>query len=188
MAHYSSERSLGARVAAARRARGYRTLKELAAALEGTGLTASILQNIELDRRANIDISHVLNLARTLEVPVSYLLAPMARPGDIVDLPNLGASFKNMTASEFDAWLSAIPNASYTAGSAAERTDRAELQALRELQTARRELYRLEAIAGMEEFGDESEALREDSRMKRAQLRSRIDGLQKFLASDGWEV
>lgn len=187
MAHYSSEGSLGARIAAARRARGYRTLKDLAEALEGTGLTVSILQNIELDRRANIDVSHVLNLAKTLDVPVSYLLAPMARPGDPIDLPNMGAALADMTASEFDAWLCAIPNADYTAVTAAERSDRAELQALRELQSATRELRRLEVVADLERDGG-SEALRLDAQSKEDHLHSRIDGLRKFLISAGWEV
>lgn len=185
MAHYSSERSLGARVAAARRLRGYKTLKELAVALEGTGLTSSVLQNIELDRRANIDVSHVLNLAKVLGVPVSFLLAPMARPGDIVDLPNLGAAFANMTASEFDAWLSSIPNADYTATMAFERSDRAELQALRELQTARRELRRLEAAQDLE--ADEP-ALQADAITRIEHTKERISGLRKFLTSSGWEV
>jgi transcriptional regulator with XRE-family HTH domain len=156
--------------------------------MEGTGLTASILQNIELDRRANIDVTHVLNLAAALGVPVSYLLAPMARPGDPIDLPNMGAAFAGMTASEFDAWLSAIPNADYVAGTAAERNDRAELQALRELQSARRERRRLEVVIDLE--GDEGglNILRKDAQSKRDHLDSRIDTLRNFLTAAGWEV
>jgi transcriptional regulator with XRE-family HTH domain len=186
MAHYSAERSLGARVAAARRARGFRTLKELASAMEGTGLTAAVLQNIELDRRTNIDVTHILNLAKTLGVPVSHLLAPMARPGDAVDLPNLIPDLTNMSAAEFDAWLSSVPNTDYVADSADERNDRAELQALRELQAARRELRRLETTAQLEH--DQPQELRDNSRAQRELIRTRIEGLRKFLISVDWDV
>ncbi len=155
--------------------------------MEGTGLTASVLQNIELDRRANIDVSQVLNLAMTLGVPVSYLLAPMARSGDPLDLPNLGPGFEKMTASAFDSWLSSIAEADYIAATADERSDRAQLQALRELQTLKRELRRSEVLSTIDDQG-RPEALRQDLEDQLDSLRRRIQGLQDFLVSAGWEV
>lgn len=187
MADYSAEKSIGARIAAARRARGFRSTKELAAAMEGTGLTESVLENLEGNRRANIDVSHVLNIAKALGVPVVSLLAPMARPESAVDLPNLGPAFADMTAAEFDAWLCAVPGSSYSAATPQERSDRAELQALRELQTARRELRRLDVARRLEDDIDKPVALRDDLTAQRELLSSRIDRLRDFLASAGWE-
>lgn len=155
--------------------------------MEGTGLTASVLQNIELGRRANIDVGQVLNLAMTLGVPVSHLLAPMARPEDPLDLPNLGPGFETMTASAFDAWLSSIAGADYTAATADERSDRAQLQALRELQILKRELRRTEVVSSIDER-ERPDALRQDLNDQVDSLRRRIRGLEDFLASAGWEV
>jgi transcriptional regulator with XRE-family HTH domain len=188
MAGYAAEKTIGSRIAAARRARGFRSTRELAAAMAGTGLTESVLENLESDRRANIDVSHVLNIARTLGVPVVSLLAPMARPEDLLDLPNLGPLFTNMTAAEFDAWLGSIPNSSYTASTNEERSDRAELQALRELQSAQRELRRLESSAALEDHPEQPESLRLGLDAQLDGVRARIDGLRKFLTSVGWEV
>jgi transcriptional regulator with XRE-family HTH domain len=187
MADYRAERSIGARIAAARRSRGFRTTKELAAAMEGTGITPAVLENIESGRKANLDVSQLLNIARALEVPVVNLLAPMARPGDVVDLPNLGATLANMTASEFDSWLSSVPNASYVASTATERNERAELQAFRDLQVAERELRRLQAADRLE--GDERPApLRDAARAHLDATQQRISELQNYLSSAGWEL
>jgi transcriptional regulator with XRE-family HTH domain len=187
MADYSAEGSIGARIAAARRARGYRTTKELASAMSDSGITAAILENIESGRKASLDVSQVLNISKALRVPVSSLLAPMARPADLLDLPNLGTELSTMTAAEFDAWLSTVQGADYTATSADERNDRAQLLALRELQTMRRELSRLQIVADLEaSVGVGEERLDTLSRVD--WTKSRIHELRTYLTSVGWEV
>lgn len=186
MTTYSAERSIGTRIAAARRARGYRTTKELATVMTGTGITTAVLENIESGRRSNLDISTILNLAHTLGVPVSALLAPIGRPEDLVDLPNLNNTLAGMTAAQFDAWVSGTTTGAYTATTADERNDLAELEALRELQTARRELRRLETVAGLST--EEPEPLRRSTTSQIDSTRERIDNLQAYLRSAGWEV
>ncbi len=186
MTGYSTERSIGARIAAARRARGYRTTKELAAVMTGTGITTAVLENIESGRRSNLDISTILNLAHTLHVPVSALLAPISRPDDLVDLPNLNEVLARMTAVQFDAWLSGTTAGAYVATTAAERNDLTELNALRELQTVRRELHRLEVVAQLAE--DQPEPLRQTTTSQIDAAHDQIDHLQAYLRSAGWEV
>jgi len=155
--------------------------------MEGTGITTAVLENIESGRKANLDVSQLLNIASTLNVPVVNLLAPMARPGDIVDLPNLGTALVNMTASEFDSWLSSVPNASYIASNASERHERAELQALRDLHAAERELRRLEVAERLE--GHEQPAqLADAARAHLSATRQRISELRNYLTSAGWEL
>ncbi|GMA94749.1 hypothetical protein GCM10025881_15730 [Pseudolysinimonas kribbensis] len=80
MADYAAAGSIGSRIAAARRSRGYRSVAELESALAGTGISQAVLANIESGRKADLDVSQVLNIARVLKVPVSFLLAPMSRP------------------------------------------------------------------------------------------------------------
>lgn len=186
MTGYSAERSIGARIAAARRHRGYRTTKELAAAMTGTGISVAILENIESGRRANLDISTVLNIAHTLRIPVVALLAPISRPNDAVDLPNLNDTLASMTAAQFDGWLTGTTTGAYTAPTADERTDLAEMNALRDLQTARRELHRLEVTARL---GDAiPELLQQLSATQLHAARARIETLETYLRSAGWEI
>ncbi|TPW78035.1 hypothetical protein [Schumannella soli] len=188
MAEYAAERSIGARIAAARRARGYRSPTALAEALEGTGITTAILENIEAGRRSKLDVSIVLNIARVLGVPLSALLAPIARPDDPLDLANLGPAFDGMSAGEFDAWIGVSPNSDHLASSAAERNDRAELRALRELQLQRRELDRLRKADAIEDAAGRPEALAAASRSRIAGIENDITELRKYLTSAGWEL
>lgn len=146
MADFRSETSIGARIKMARRERGYRTTRELADAVEGGKVTSAILENIESGRKADISVSQLLNIARALNVPPSFLLAPMGTPEAQLDLPNLSADFQGMTAAEFDCWLSATPASSYRPRLAAERTDINLLGTLRELGMLQRELERLQIV------------------------------------------
>ena len=186
MTEYSAERNIGTRIAAARRSRGFRTTKELAAKMPGTGITSAVLENIESGRRSNLDISMLLNIAHTLHVPVTALLAPIARPHDPIDLPNLKPELAAMTASQFSAWVAGITTADYRAGTAAERNDLAQLNALRELQTTRRELHRREAVAGLSE--DQPEVLRQATTAQIDAAQAQIENLQTYLRSASWEV
>ncbi len=188
MAEYSGPASVGARVAAARRARGYRSAAELGVVLEGTGITPAVLANIESGRKSDLDVSQVLNLAKILELPVSFLLAPLARPNDPVDLPNLIPELAAMTASEFDAWLCSIPNAEYTATKAHERSDRAELQALRELRVLERELRRLKIVNDLETSVGRPVELEEAMKRRVSSTEYELEQLRNFLKSSGLEI
>jgi len=146
MTNFRAEATIGARIKLARRERGYRTTRELADAIPNGRITAAILENIESGRKADISVSQLLNIARTLGVPPSLLLAPIARPDAALDLPNLSADFSEMTAAEFDSWLSATPASYYRPALAAERADIEVLNTLRELGALRRELERLHIV------------------------------------------
>lgn len=146
MADFRSESGIGVRIRLARRERGYRTTADLANAIPGGNVTEAILENIESGRKADISVSQLLNIARGLGVPVSMLLAPIGTPGSNLDLPNLSDDFADMTAAEFDCWLSATPLSSYQPRLASERSDVATLNTLRELGTLRREIDRIRLV------------------------------------------
>jgi transcriptional regulator with XRE-family HTH domain len=146
MAEFRSENTIGARIRLARRERGYRTTAELANAIPGGNVTEAILENIESGRKPDFSISQLLNIARGLNVPVSMLLAPMGRPDAHLDLSNLSDDFNDMTAAEFDSWLSATPASSYRPRLAPERADIEILNSVRELGTLRREHDRLQIV------------------------------------------
>lgn len=173
MADFRSEASVGARIKLARRERGFRTTRDLAGAVPGGNVTAAILENIESGRKADISVSQLLNIARALNVPPSYLLAPMGSPNSTLDLPNLSADFDGMTAAEFDCWLSATPASSYKPRLAAERTDISTLGALRELGSLRRELERLHIVLAVQSSSGDP-----DLAVGNAEIQRRIESVE----------
>jgi transcriptional regulator with XRE-family HTH domain len=182
MADFSRNGSIGTRIAAARRARGYRTQQSLVDAIDVPTITTAILMNIEAGRKTELDLSQLLNIAMTLKVPVSFLVAPIATPDAPIDLPNLSHEFDGMTAAQFDSWLASIPNAGHIATTAPERNDRTELAALRELQTLQRELRRLKVVADIEdEIGINAPRRLDD-------LHDQARELLTYLQSAGWDV
>lgn len=188
MADYAKAPTIGARIAAARRSRGLSTPDQLVAAMPGSGITAAILANIENGRRANLDVSQVLNIALALGVPVSSLLAPMSRPDDPLDLSGLGNGFAEMTAADFDAWISALPTAAFITGTANERNERAELQALRELRSVRKEIARLDVLISLESDAELPDEIASTSRRRRANLEAEAAKLRDYLVSAGLEL
>jgi len=178
--------SIGARLKALRRKRGFASTKALAQASSGK-ITEAMLTNIESGRRSDLQVSQLLNIARALDVPPSMLLAPTSRPDAPLDLPNLSADFDGMSAAEFDCWLSATPASFYRPRLAAERNDIATLATLREFGTLRRELERLQhvfdvyASSGDPDLADANVELRE--RIDR--LRADAIRMAEFLATAG---
>jgi transcriptional regulator with XRE-family HTH domain len=146
MADFRTEFGIGARIKLARRERGFRSTRELADAIPGGNITQAVLENIESGRKADISVTQLLNIARGLNVPVSMLLTPIGTPESNLDLPNLSDDFADMTAAEFDCWLSATPLSSYQPRLASERSDIATLNTLRELGTLRREIDRVRLV------------------------------------------
>lgn len=173
MADFRSEPNVGARIKLARRERGYRTTRDFAEAVPGGNITSAILENIESGRKADISVSQLLNISRALNVPPSYLLAPIGNPNSALDLPNLSADFDGMTAAEFDCWLSATPASSYRPRLAAERTDINVLATLRELGSLRRELERLHIVLAVQSSSGDP-----DLTEGNAEIQRRIDGIE----------
>jgi|GEM_PF-728861 len=173
MADFRSETHVGARIKLARRERGYRTTRDLAEAVPGGNITSAILENIESGRKADISVSQLLNIARALNVPPSYLLAPIGNPNSTLDLPNLSGDFDGMTAAEFDCWLSATPASSYRPRLAAERTDINILASLRQLGTLRRELERLHIVLAVQSSSGDTDLVAGN-----AEVQQRIDSIE----------
>lgn len=180
MTGYAAEGSIGDRIKAARRARGFRTTRDLADAIPGSKISEHVLENIEAGRKVDLPISALLNLAKALRVPPSLLLVSLTHPARGVDLPNLSDEVGSMTAAEFDGWLAGDASGAYRPVSPEERNDLAQLEAFRELQRLRRELERESAIGQVEPSPT--------GRGRIEYLQSQTAELAKFLTSAGWEL
>lgn len=190
MAEYAGGASIGARIKAARRARGFRTAKDLADSIVGGKLTEAIIENIEAGRKADLSISQLFNIAMALKVPVSFLAAPMARINAPLDLPNLSADFDGMTSEQFDGWISSTTSGAYRVEHNGERNDRAELALLRELQTLTREQHRLQVLLDLsEQSGSEvNNPLSSSTSTRLADLAKQRAAIEAQLHNAGWKT
>lgn len=191
MTAQSSEGSIGARIRAIRRARGIRTTRELAERITGASVTEAIIENIESGRKVNLDVAQLLNIAMALEVPPSYLLAPMGAPASEIDLPGLSEAFNGMTAIQFDAWLAADAGVANLPTSANERYTRLELEALRNLIALDAELERLAgAMQVAREVSDKVGVLDlvTSYQERIAHARTERARLHAYLTSSGWSL
>lgn len=190
MVDFRSEDTVGTRIKAARRERGYRTAREFAEAVPADNVTAAILDNIESGRKADIRVSQLLNIALALRVPVSMLLAPIGSPNSTLDLPNLSDDFNEMTAAEFDCWLSATPGSSYRPRLAAERVDVDILASLRELGMLRRELDRLQIVHEAQAASEDPDLLgaTDQTRARIERVRGEAARLAGLLSSAGVDI
>lgn len=184
MGDFRTEPTLGARIQAARRQRGMRTARDLADAISGGNVTEAIIENIEAGRKANLDVSQLLNIAMALEVPPSYLLAAMGRPDEPVDLPNLSDAFATMTALEFDSWIANLPGSGHQPRTVAGRNASDELRALREWASTRQEIARLEVVKELERADTSGPVDRTEIRLRAA--RTEMTELEAYLRSAGW--
>ncbi len=189
MTDFGSAATVGGRIQALRRARGLRTAKDLADAIGGS-ITESIIENIEMGRKSTLDVSQLLNIAMALQVPPSFLLAPMNDPLGTLDLPNLSSAFDGMTAIEFDSWLSALPDGVYYPTSFDERTTGMEVNSLRAWAALRAEVPRLEVMLAMESsvIGDDSSIYVRSTAERLANARRDLERLTAMLNSAGWEL
>ncbi|RXZ51851.1 helix-turn-helix domain-containing protein [Agromyces binzhouensis] len=185
MTDYRAEPSIGARIRAARRQRGYRTTRDLAEALTGTKITESVLENIESGRKADLTLGQFLSIAYALRIAPSYLLARMVEPNAPLDLQNLSEDLASLTTLEFDAWLSGSTAGAHRPGSATERQERHDLDLLRELAATQREISRQEVIQALDQDGTESEAPPASTATRLAVLRLREEELTQLLKSSG---
>lgn len=185
MTDFRSLGSLGERVQAVRKARGL-SVRELALAIDGVPTQATI-ENIELGRKASIDVTQLMNIAMALSVPLVYLLAPVGRPSAPLDLPGLSHAFDSMTAVEFDAWLGGLPAGAYRSPSIADRSARAELEALREWVAQRADVTRLQTMLELEGDGMPDQGLLKPTRERLAEAKRVLEKQSEFLRSAGWD-
>lgn len=193
MTAFHSESGIGARIQAARKLRGFKSARDLADAIPGGNITESILQNIEAGRKSDLSVSQLLNIALALRVAPAFLLAPLGRPSDPLDLPNLSEQFEAMTAAEFESWFSGTAHGSYRWHTLEERNERNELEALRELRLLVKEQQRLVAISEIEdrELGTKSDNGHHLARSfvdRIAEVTNEIELLRTQLTAAGWQI
>lgn len=186
MTNFGTATTIGGRIQALRRARGMRTSKELADAIGGT-MTVSIIENIELGRKSNLDVAQLLSIAMALQVPPSYVLAPMNTPDAPLDLPGLSPAFDGMTAIEFDAWLASLESGAHHPTTLDGRTMRFELAALREWWAATAEVSRLKVLQRLENEEDLSDYTRSTSQQI-SETQREADRLATMLNAGGWAL
>jgi len=194
MADYRTAPTVGARIAAARKARGFKSTKDLADAIPGDSITGSILQNIEAGRKNDLAVAQLLNIAWALGVSPTWILAPIGSPSEHIDLPNIIPKIRDLTVAEFDAWLSGNIDGVYMPETSDEHNDRIQLAALRELLKETRELLRQTNIqpAYMDSFedptGEDAKNFLDDTERRIETTTRRIEKLERFLKSAGWDV
>ena len=127
-----------------------RSQADLANAVNHESVTAAVVQNLEAGRKAELTISQLLNIAFALQVPPSFLLAPLGNSTAKLDLPNLAPGVASMAPVEFDAWFSGLAGGAHRYNSTEEQQSISQLEAIRELAQARRELIRLRTIERLE--------------------------------------
>jgi hypothetical protein len=194
MADFKTANTVGARIAAIRKARGFASAKALADEIPGDSITDSILRNIEAGRKNDLAVAQLLNLAWALRVSPLFILAPLGSPDEHLDLPNIIPDVQNLTTSEFDAWVSGDMSGIYRPFIAAEMNERTQLEALHELLRTKQEAHRLTTVLEVEAERNGAEApsegaLRWDNIEQRlADAQRRIEELEVLLASGGWQI
>jgi len=194
MADFRTAQGIGERIQAARKQRGIRSTRELVQLIPNGTVTESILQNIEAGRKKDISVSMLLNIAFALKISPALLLAPVSRPSQTLDLAGLTDELSAMTVLEFDSWLANSQNAAYRWTTADQRSERAQLQAMRELEVQLQERARLrtalEAERSADLTADEVEELqRWDTTEERLEAAGRqINQLIEYLRGSGWHL
>lgn len=194
MTDFLAQSGIGNRIQAIRKEHGIRSAKDLADAIPSENVTEAIVQNIEAGRKQDLSVSQLLNIAKALNVTPIFLLTPIGRPTAGLDIANLSSSFDGMTVVEFDAWISGEAQGAYLWTTAAERSERAQLQAMRDLYQMTRERKRLAANLEVERSLDASTDDPPEPRPwdetedRLAETNRRIAQLSSYLSSAGWEV
>ncbi|CAN5352979.1 hypothetical protein BH11ACT2_BH11ACT2_03370 [soil metagenome] len=194
MADFKTASTVGARIAAIRKARGFVSAKALAETIPGESITDSILRNIEAGRKNDLAVAQLLNLAWALRVSPLFILAPLGSPDERLDLPNIIPEVQDLTTGEFDAWVSGDTTGIYRPVTTDEMSERIQLEALHELLRTRREVTRLGTMMTLkaelpESLAGESGALRwNDTEQQLAAAQRRIVELETLLASGGWQI
>jgi len=193
MADFKIATTVGARIAALRKARGFTSAKALADSIPSDSVTESLLQNIEAGRQNDLAVAQLLNIAWALRVSPVFLLAPLGSPHEHLDLPGIIPDLENLTVAEFDAWISGIDGA-YRPITTDEHSERAQLEALRELLRERREARRLRTVIELSaeltphEPEHDEPAKWADFQERLDDANRRIQQLETYLGSGGWNI
>lgn len=163
------------------------SVRELALAIGGSP-SQSTIENIELGRKASVDVVQLLNIAMALRVPLIFLLAPIGRAGDPLDLPGLSREFESMTVAEFDAWLAGLPDGARRAASLEERTATAELEALRLWKAHSEEVTRLTIAVELERESIDEPTQINSTRQRLQDATLAAERQAALLRSAGWPV
>jgi transcriptional regulator with XRE-family HTH domain len=194
MTDFRTAAGIGARIQAARKQRGMRHAHDLADAIPGGSLSEAMIQNIEAGRKENLTVTQLLNIAYALKIAPGLLLAPMGKPNELLDLPGLSDDLSQLTVVEFDAWLSGLHGGTHSWSSSEDQSERAQLEAMRELEVQLRERDRLRAALEVERSSelsaeDVEELQRWDTTEERlAQAERTVQRLSTFLTSAGWNA
>jgi transcriptional regulator with XRE-family HTH domain len=194
MTDFRTELRIGDRIQAARKQRGIKSTRDLADLIPGGNVTESILQNIEAGRKEDLSISQWLNIAFALKISPAFLLAPMGMPTALLDLAGLSPELATLTVLEFDSWLANSQNGVYAWTSEDQRTERTQLQAMRDLEIQLQERARLRTALELERRQDltaaEIEELQRwdttEERLEHAQRQ--VDQLTAYLRTAGWNL
>jgi transcriptional regulator with XRE-family HTH domain len=191
VADYRTERTLGARIQAARRNRGIKSTRELADLIGNESVSVNILQNIESGRMTNLSAAQLLNIAYALKVAPSFVLAPMGDREGASDLPGLSPGLASMPPNEFDAWLAGTDAGAYRPVNARELAERNELAAFRDLDGLLRERQRLRVLrrADTPEAHNSDDPTEPDwNRVEQrlSAIESQIAQTQQYLDGAGW--
>jgi hypothetical protein len=193
MADFKTATTVGARIAAIRKARGFASAKALADAIPGDSITDSILRNIEAGRKNDLAVAQLLNLSWTLRVSPLFILAPLGNPDEHLDLPNIIHEVQQLTTAEFDAWVSGEISGIYRPVIAAEMNERTQLDALHEMLRLKQEARRYGTIIQLAaeipaSETDSSADLWSNPKQQLADAQRRITELETLLGSGGWRV
>jgi transcriptional regulator with XRE-family HTH domain len=191
VADYRKERSLGARIQAARKARGIKSTRELADLVGNETASVNILQNIESGRMTNLSAAQLLNIAYALKVAPTFLLAPIGDPEGAPDLPGLSTGLSSMAPNEFDAWFAGSDSGAYRPVNARELAERNELAAFRDLDGLLRERRRLQVLRRADEpegHNSEHPTVSDWDRVEQRlfAIQSQIAQTRRFLDGAGW--
>lgn len=102
----SFARTIGDRIRELRLRRGFRSARELAAAIPNQRLTAKVVSNIELGRKLDMTVVELLELSRALGVAPQQILVDRYRPYEPTAIPGVSEEIAAMSAIEFLEWLS----------------------------------------------------------------------------------
>lgn len=186
MTDFGPAETLGERIQAVRKSRGM-SARQLALALGGNPSQATI-ENIEIGRKATIDVVQLLNIAMALKVPPVYLLVPLGHADQALTLGGLSPEFASMTISEFDAWLAGLPDGARRAASLDERTATAELEAFRLWKRYSDEAARLAVVIRLEKEGLLDAPTTSPGLVRLEEAQRAADRQLEFLRSANWPL
>lgn len=102
----SFARSIGERIRELRLRRGFRSVRDLAAAIPNERLSAKVVSNIEIGRKLDLTVVELLELSRALGVAPQQILVDHHRPYEATGIPGVSEEIATMSAIDFLEWLS----------------------------------------------------------------------------------